>query len=432
MSNSALFFPSDKPCGELHVMGIRHQNAPVALREKLAFSPEAIPGALSSLRAFFALDEVVLLSTCNRTEWYLYSEQVPALNEWLTHYTHCDSETWRQHLFTFSARDAVHHLYRVACGLDSLILGEPQILGQLKNAYHASKACRSTGTILERLFQQSFFVAKQVRHATGIGENPVSVAYAGVRLTGQFFDDHHKRTAIVVGAGQTSELVSRYLKDLDIERLIIANRTLSRAQKIAEQTGGYAICIEQLGAHLHEADIIIGTASSDARLISREEVAKALDKRHHAFQVYIDLAMPRNFDPDIDTLGNAFLFGIDDLKQVIDHNLEQRRKAAREAEAMIELYSDRFIDWLHSRPQQRLIGHMHKRASRLRRELLQDAYRRLAHGEDPVHVMEEFSYKLTNKLLHHPSAMIHAIPPDHKDWLAIVSDTFETRRTPQG
>lgn len=429
MSNAALLSPFNEPRGELHVLGIRHHDAPVAIREKLAFSPETIPGALFDLREFFAIDEAVILSTCNRSEWYLYSEQAPALHDWLIHYTHCDSEPWQRHLFAFSGRDAVRHLYRVACGLDSLILGEPQILGQLKSAYRASKACRSTGTVLERLFQQSFSVAKRVRRATGIGENPVSVAYAGVRLTHQFFDDHHKRTAIVIGAGQTGQLVSRYLKDIDIERLIIANRTLSRAQTIAEQTGGYAIRLDQLGKHLHEADIIIGTAHTDARLISRAEVAEALDKRHRAFQVYVDLAMPRDFDPDIDTLGNAFLFGIDDLKQVIEHNLEQRRKAADEAETMIDLYSDEFLDWLHSRPQQRLIGHMYKRAGRLRRELLQDAYRRLAHGEDPVRVMEEFSYKLTNKLLHHPSAMIHAIPPDHKDWLAIVSDTLKPKHT---
>ncbi len=428
MSNAAFLSSFNEPSGELHALGIRHHNAPVAIREKLTFSPEAIPGALLSLREFSAVDEAVLLSTCNRTEWYLYSEQTPALDDWLIDYTNLGCEELRRHFFVFRGRDAVRHLYRVACGLDSLILGETQILGQLKAAYRIGKSCRSTGTVLERLLQQSFSVAKQIRHTTGIGANPISVAHAGVRLTDQFFDDYHKRTAIVIGAGETGQLVSRYLREVDICRLIIANRTLANAQRIAEQTGGYAICLGQLQEHLHEADIIIGTARADAWLISRGEAAAALAKRHHAFQVYIDLALPRDFDPEIDGLGNAFLFGIDDLKQIVAHNRKTRKNAAEKAEVMIDLYSDEFLDWLHSRPQQQLIGDMYKRAGKLRQALLQEAYRKLAHGEDPVKIMEEFSYKLTNKLLHHPSTMIHAIPPDHKDWLAIIADTFETTR----
>lgn len=412
----------------IFAFGLNYQTADVVVREKLAFSPEQTSALLKRMHQDFPKIEMALLATCNRTEWYFCAKEAPDLPAWLAKQGLLEETLLRQSTFLHQGRDAVRHLYRVACGLESLILGEPQILGQLKNAYRIAKTQGTIGSVLDRLFQQSFSIAKQIRHATAIGENPVSVAYAGVKLTHQFFDDHNRRTALVIGAGETGQLTARYLRDNQTQRIIIANRTLERAQILAEEVGGYAISLTQLGEHLHEADMIFGTAQADELLLTEAQIKHSLKQRRQEYQVLIDLAMPRIFDPDIEQLGNAFLYGITDLEQIIDTNKENRQKAARQAEIMLSLHSDDFIGWFNSKPQQQLIRQIREQANTVRQELLADAYRRLAHGEDAAHIMEELSYKLTQKLLHSPSAMIHAIPPDHKDWLAIVADTFETDR----
>lgn len=408
----------------IYVLGFRHQTTPASVREKLAFSPEKILDTLPSLQAQCAGAEILLLSTCNRSEWYFASNTPPRLEEWLYQHTAISSEELKRHLFIYTDREAVQHLYRVACGLDSLILGEPQILGQLKAAYRLAKKAGSIGSWLERLFQHSFALAKHVRHQTDIGKNPVSVAYAGVQLTHQFFDDYSKRTAIIVGAGETAQLVARYLHDLKIKRLIIANRTLNRAQQLAESVGGYALSLPQLADHLHEADMIFGCARADVFLVTQNMAITALQRRQNTLQVYIDLGIPHNFDRNIDNKENAFLYDMDNLAQLIDKNRETRQKAAAEAETFIRLYSNDFLNWTQEKPQQHMIRHIRADAHNIRQKLLITAYRQLAQGADPEKVLAEMSYKLTNKLLHQPCALIHAIPPDHKDWLAVVADTF--------
>lgn len=409
--------------------GLNHQTANMAVREQLAFSPQQAAEILAQMRHDFPQTEIALLATCNRTEWYLCSsEHLPNIGQWLVSQGYLQAEQVQSNTFHYQDRHAVRHLYRVACGLDSLILGEPQILGQLKSAYRLAKAQGTLGSALERLFQQSFAVAKQIRHSTAIGENPVSVAYAGVKLTHQFFDDHPQRCALIIGAGETGQLVARYLRDLNLKRIIIANRTLSNAQSLAEEVGGYAISLAQISEHLHEADMIFGAAQMDELILNNAHLQQSLKKRRHAFQVLVDLSLPRIFDNDIEQLENAFLYGIDDLEQIIDVNRENRQKAARQAEVMINLHSDDFIGWLNSKPQQLLIRQIRQQADAYRQELLGEAYRRLALGEDPALIIEQMSYKLTNKLLHSPSAMIHAIPPNHKEWLAIMADTFDKER----
>ncbi len=429
MSNVALLSSFNESAGKVYAFGLRYQTTPGEIREKLAFAPEQVAQLLPALQQRFPETEIALLATCNRTELYCYSVNgCPEIGQWLVENHWLSEQEAARYLFHYSDREAVRHLYRVACGLDSMVLGEPQILGQLKAAYRVSKASGGIGSVLERLFQQSFSVAKHIRHSTSIGENPVSVAYAGVRLTGQFFDDYPRRTAIIVGAGETAQLLARYLKDCQVKRLIIANRTLANAQLLAEEVGGYAISLNQLEDHLHEADMLFGAARSDLFLVSKAQAKKALKARSGAFQVYIDLAIPRNFDPGIDGLGNAFSYGLDDLEQITDDNREMRKQAASEAEVLINLFSDDFFGWLQSKPQQQLIRQIREQADSVRQQLLKEAYRRLAHGDDPAKVLEALSYKLTNKLLHQPSTMIQAIPPDHKDWLAIIADVFETDR----
>ena len=400
--------PTDPPGKTITAYGLNHHTADAAQREKLAFTPEETLTALAACREASGAGEIALLSTCNRSEIYTVGGDPARLAQWLAAAKHTTPDVLKSLTFHYRDRDAIRHIYRVASGLDSLILGEPQILGQLKQAYHLGKKAGTVGGVLERLFQQSFSVAKQIRHSTA------------------FFDDHNRRTALIVGAGETAQLVAKYLKDTDIKRLIIANRTLAHAQTLAEAHGGFAISLEQLPAQLHEADIIIGAARSDHMLISREHLKESLKRRRNALQVLIDLAIPRNFDPAIDTLNQAFLYSVDDLEQIIDDNLKARQNAARQAEAIINLYGDDFIGWLRSKPQQQIVRKMRENANTIREQLLQESYRRLAHGEDPAHLLEQLSRKLTNKLLHNPSELIHAIPPDHKDWLAIIADTFKT------
>ena len=411
---------------QLTVIGVNHQTAPLSIREKLAFAAAELPDAVGSLIDSNAALEAVILSTCNRSEIYAVGGDAGQLARWLAAHKHTTPDALETLTFHYRDRDAIRHIYRVASGLDSLILGEPQILGQIKQAYRLARQAGTIGSVLERLFQQSFAVAKQIRHSTAIGANNVSVAAAGVKLTHRFFDDHNRRTALIIGAGETAQLVAKYLKDTDIKRLIIANRTLAHAQKLAEEHGGFAISLEQLPAQLHEADIIIGAARSDCLLVHREHIKEALKRRRNRLQVLIDLAIPRNLDPAIDSLNQAFLYDVDDLAQIIDDNLKARQSAARQAEAIISLYSDDLIGWLRSKPQQQIVRKMRENANIIREQLLQESYRRLAHGEDPAHLLEQLSRKLTNKLLHNPSELIHAIPPDHKDWLAIIADTFKT------
>lgn len=413
-----------KQVKSIFAFGVSHQTANTRQREKLGFSPEAAARALREGKEALGVEEFAILSTCNRTEFYATAAHTPDFVTWLARLRDMDAQTLEDIAFMHRERHAVRHMYRVACGLDSLILGEPQILGQLKQAYQLAKAHGTVGSVLDRLFQQSFAIAKQVRHSTAIGENPVSVAFAGVKLTHRFFDDHPKRTALVIGAGDTGQLCAKYLRDAGIGRLMIANRTLANAQTLAEQTGGFAISLAQIAGHLHDADMVFGTARTDVALLTGDLVKAVMKKRRGDMQVLVDLGIPRNFASDIDDISNAFLFGVDDLEQIIDHNREARRSAAHEAELMVKLYSDDFIGWLHSKPQQQLVRRFREQGEAIRVALLQEAYRRLAHGDDPAAVLEQMSYKLTRKLLHSPSAMIHAIPPDHKDWLAIVADTF--------
>lgn len=409
----------------VYVFGVSHQTAPTMIREQFSFHPEEALAALRACQQAFDGAEVGLLSTCNRTEFYLISPKKPNICQWIAKEKGLDLAMVSAHAFSYSGREAVRHLFRVACGLDSMILGESQILGQMKDAHRLARQAHTLGSTLDRLFQQTFAIAKQIRHTTAIGANPVSVAYAGVKLTHQFFDDHPRRVALIIGAGDTAQLVARYLRDCGINRLIIANRTLANAQTLAEEVGGYAICLSQLKDHLHEADMVFGTARADNLLLTQQNVKQALKARRNHLQVYIDLAIPRNFDSDIAELNAAFLYGLDDLEQIIDDNVKARQSASSQAEIMVNLYSDDFLGWLYSKPQQQLVRKIRDNANHMRQQLLQDAYRRLAHGDDPAAILEQLSYRLTNKLLHNPSALIHAIPPDHKDWLAIVADTFK-------
>ncbi|MCK5664254.1 MAG: glutamyl-tRNA reductase, partial [Thiotrichaceae bacterium] len=277
---------------QLFAFGLNHNTAPIQIREQVNFSPERLKHALHDLINRDLVQEVVIISTCNRTELYYAVEEdtTPAIINWLSQYHNISSEILSEHLYTYKQSDLVRHLFRVACGLDSMILGEPQILGQIKTAYNTAHKLGTTSRLLNKLFEHSFFIAKQVRTDTAIGSSPVSVAFAAVRLAQQIFGDLSENTALLIGAGETIELAARHLHENQLSRMIVANRTIERARKVAKEFSGYAITLEEIPVHLAEADIVIASTGSSLPILTKVEVEEAIKIRKHRPIFMVDIA----------------------------------------------------------------------------------------------------------------------------------------------
>ncbi len=394
----------------LFVLGINHQTAPVALREKVAFAPEALGPALSSLHALPEISEVVLLSTCNRTEVYAQVEGSElALVEWLS--THPGSGSapgpeLRAYLYRHSDADAVRHLFRVASGLDSLVLGEPQILGQVKQAWSIAHAAGALGGNLDRLFQQAFATAKHARTDTRIGAHPVSVASTAVHLAQRNFARMEDSTVLLIGAGETVELAANHVAEARAKRLLVANRTLAHAQDLASRHGGYALPLEDLERHLAEADVVISATASRSPILQRAQVERALQARRHRPMLLLDLAVPRDIAPDVGDLRDVFLYTIDDLEHVIEDNRRSRREAAQQAETIIDLHAARFIEQLQASTRQQPLLQLRAHGESARAEALAKARRQLAAGLPAEQALELLAHSLTNRLLHAPTVAL--------------------------
>lgn len=388
----------------LFVLGINHRTAPVALREKVAFDREALPAALRELVGIEGVDEAVVISTCNRTELILAGAQssVNLAEHWLLESRQVDPEAC-QCLYRLSGRDAIEHVFLVACGLDSMVLGEPQILGQVKSAYRQAVAEKTTGQLINRLFQRAFSVAKQVRTDTDIGASAVSVAFAAVRLCENVFSGFGRRTGLLIGAGDTVELATRHLHAKGLGRMIIANRSIGRARSLASEFDAYAIRLDEIPAHLADADIIFTSTASPVPLLTREMVARALKKRKRRPMFIVDVAVPRDVAPDVAELDDVFLYTVDDLQSVIRENLQSRYEAADQAREIVQAETARFELVLKTLDAAPLIRELRDEAAALREEALAGARRKLAAGEDPAAVMESLALGLTKKLMHIPS-----------------------------
>ncbi|MDI3259097.1 MAG: glutamyl-tRNA reductase [Sinobacteraceae bacterium] len=389
----------------LLVLGLSHRTAPLPVRERLAFTEAELPAALTRLRALPGVAEAALLSTCNRTELLAVAqpEDEGRLVEWWRRERGVPAGTIEPHLFVLRDQGGVLHGLRVACGLDSMVLGEPQILGQMKQAYAQARDAGSLGPILSRLFQHCFAVAKLVRSRTQIGAHPVSVAYAAVQLAQHIFADLGSQTALLIGAGETVQLLARHLKTRGIGRVIVANRSLERAQALAATLHGYAIGLDDLGLHLPEADLVISGTASRGYVLGRERVAAALSRRRRKPMLMIDLAVPRDLDPAIGRLEDVYLYSLDDLRAVIAENLKVRGAAAEQAEALVEDYAREFERWLESRDAGATIRRLRESARASRDQVLAKARRKLANGESPEAVMAFVADTLANKILHAPS-----------------------------
>jgi glutamyl-tRNA reductase len=350
--------------------------------------------------------EVALLSTCNRTELYAVTDDNgDALADWLA--THPDDAgDLHAYLYKHSEADAVRHLFRVATGLDSLVLGEPQILGQVKDAWATARAAGSLGNQLDRLFQHAFATAKRARTDTRIGANPVSVASTAVRLAQESFARLEDSTVLLIGAGETIELAARHLVQAKTKRLLIANRTLTHAQDLATRHGGYALALTELDRHLAEADIVISATAARDPILHKSQVAAALATRRHRPMLLLDLAVPRDIAPDVVELKDVFLYTVDDLERAIEDNRRSRREAANEAEAIVELQVSRYIETLGASTRTEPLKRLRAHGEAAKSDALAKARQQLAAGESPEAVLERLARQLTNKLLHAPSAAL--------------------------
>lgn len=392
----------------LVAIGLNHTTAPVEIRERVTFGPDIIVAALRNLGDLDGVDEALILSTCNRTELYCSAdeESVESIREWIGGFHGLMINDISSYLFQHRDDDAVEHLLSVACGLDSLILGEPQILGQVKVAYQTACEAGHTGKILKRLFQHAFNTAKQVRTDTAIGDSPVSVAFAAVSLARQIFADLSEQTALLVGAGETIELAARHLHQHGIGQIIVANRTVTRARDLAEQFGGYAIGLTELPNHLPEADIIIASTASPLPVLGKGAVERALKARRHRPMFMVDIAVPRDIEPEVADLRDVYLYTVDDLEEVIQENLKSRQEAAEKAREIIQFQVGEFREWLGSLDAVNLIAGYRACALNTRDEVLEKARRQLEKGKPPMEVLDFLAHTLTNKLLHTPSEQL--------------------------
>jgi glutamyl-tRNA reductase len=390
----------------LLALGLNHQTAPVSVRERVTFAPDHLCPALQDLREHGGVHEAAILSTCNRTELYcgLKDDDSRRVVEWLGDYHTLRITDLRPYLYQHAEGRAVRHILRVAAGLDSMVLGEPQILGQVKTAYRAANRAGTLGALLERLFQHTFAVAKQVRTDTRIGASPVSVAFAAVGLAKQIFADLPHRTALLIGAGDTIELVARHLHESGIGRLVVANRTLERAHALAASFAGYAIALEEIPLHLAEADMVIASTASPGLMLEAPLVRHCLKQRRHQPMFMVDLAVPRDIDPAVAELDDVYLYTVDDLKDIIQENLRSRQAAAHQAEEIIDAQVDHFMGWLRTQSSVDSIRALRQCAETARDEALTRALRQLAQGKEPAEVLNFLANTLTNKLIHPPCA----------------------------
>lgn len=396
----------------LLAIGINHNTASLDVREKVSFSPETLPESLRAVRGLDGIKESVILSTCNRSEIYCYSEDnqrsFEALIQWLAAQHDLDEATLRASLYTYNADDAVTHISQVAAGLDSMVLGEPQILGQLKSAYAVAQEHNAVGSMLNYLFQHSFKVAKQVRTQTAIGENAVSVAFAAVSLSAKIFSKLSDCSALLVGAGETIDLVARHLNERGIKELTVANRTLARAESLAHEFNAKACLLSDIPEVLPNADIVISSTASQLPIIGKGVVERALKTRKHKPIFMVDIAVPRDIEAEVGELDDVFLYTVDDLRSVIEQNRESRRQAADEAKTIIATQTKQFSETLKGRSAGDAIRIIRDQAQQVKTSEVERALKLLAAGNAPEAVVQQLAHSITNKLMHNPTVALRS------------------------
>ena len=418
-------------------LGLNHNTAPLDLRGRFAFALDAIAPALKGLREQHVRHpEAAILSTCNRTEVYCASEQVQVDHTlgWLAQAGHVPVDALRQHTYTLQGDQTARHAFRVASGLDSMVLGEPQILGQLKSAVRAAEDAGALGSTLGQLFQRSFAVAKQVRSSTEIGAHSISMAAAAVRLAGNLFEDLGRTRVLFIGAGEMIELAATHFAARQPQAIAIANRTLERGEKLAGRFGAQVIRLADLPERLHEFDIIVSCTASTLPILGLGAVERTLKKRRHRPMFMVDLAVPRDIEPEVAQLDDVYLYTVDDLAQVVQTGQANRQAAVAQAEVIIDAGVQSFMHWLDQRDPAGgvvpLIRQLNAQADEWRAIEIARARKRLAKGEDVEAVLEALSRGLTQKMLHGAMAELHTTSPDARDGTAQAIERLFLRGKP--
>jgi len=406
----------------IRVIGINHKTAPVAVREKVAFSPQGLIDTLEEIKIGIEStndkkNEVVILSTCNRTEIYTSSNyNLNKILSWMQHQKSLSEDKLKECIYDYSDDKAIQHILRVASGLDSLVLGEPQILGQLKTALKTSSECKTAGTTLKRLMQHAFLTAKRVRTQTSIGSNPVSVAFAAVNLAKQIFSKLDNKSALLIGAGETIELVGKHLKNAGIGKIVIANRSIENATKLANELDGLGVSLQEISAYLPDADIVISSTAAPIPVIGKGTVERALKQRKHKPMFMVDIAVPRDIEAEVNDLDDVYLYTVDDLQSVIEESMKSRQEAAEQAEIMISEEVEAFSGWLRAQDKIQLIKNYRTKITAIQEETLEKASRLLNNGSSPEEALKFLAHTLTNKLAHDATVAMNkaAHSGDHK------------------
>ncbi len=402
---------------QLFALGLNHETAPVAIRERVAFAAERLQSALAEFKlgpqGQQRASEAAILSTCNRTELYCAAGEPREALEWLASYHDLNPRELKGHTYTLDAPEAVRHAFRVASGLDSMVLGEPQILGQMKEAVRSAEAAGTLGTTLNRLFQRSFAVAKEVRSNTAIGANVVSMAAAAVKLALRIFPGLEEQKILFIGAGEMVELCATHFAAQHPHTMAFANRTLERAEHLAQRFGAQALELRDLPEHLAEYDIVVSSTASSLPILGKGTVERAIRVRRHRPMLMVDLAVPRDIEAEVARMDDVFLYTVDDLSELVREGLDARQSAVAQAEAIIETQVGSFLHWMRTRENVPLIRALRDSAEEARRAELDRALKALARGDDPHAVLEALSHGLTAKLLHGPTQALNQGGPQN-------------------
>lgn len=395
----------------LLTLGINHTTAPIEVRERVAINEQNLGHALKKLITVPEVDEAAIISTCNRTELYCEVNHVDEgkqeILSWLNSFHNLSASDTQPYIYDHLDDSVVRHIFRVASGLDSMVLGEPQILGQLKSAYQDAVQADTLGRNLNQLFQRSFNVAKKVRTNTEIGTNPVSVASAAVALSKNIFSDFKKHSALLLGAGETIELAAEHLKSAGIGNVVVANRSVERAQILADKVGGRGVSLSYVGEALAQSEIVITATASTLPILGKGLVESALKQRKHKPIFMVDLAVPRDIEPEVAKLADVYLYTIDDLQNVIEDNIKSRQQAANEAESIIDHEVQEFSQWLRGQGVVDTVRAYRNKAEIHRDEVLDKAQKMLEQGKSTEEVVQFIAHTLTNKLTHGPTEAMH-------------------------
>lgn len=410
---------------QLTAVGLNHQTAPLSIREKLAFAAACLPEAVRNLARSKAATEAVILSTCNRTELYCVGDSEEIIR-WLADYHSLPIEEISPYLYTLGMQETVRHAFRVACGLDSMVLGEPQILGQIKDAVRVAQEQESMGKKLNALFQKTFSVAKEVRADTAVGENSVSMASASVKLAEQIFPDIGDLNVLFIGAGEMIELVATYFAAKSPRLMTVANRTLARAQELCDKLGVNAepCLLSDLPAILHDYDVVVSSTASQLPIVGKGMVERALKQRQSMPLFMLDLAVPRDIEAEVGDLNDAYLYTVDDMVNIVQSGKEARQKAAAAAETLVSEKVAEFVRQQQGRKSVPLIKALRDEGEKARKQVLENAMKQLAKGATAEEVLERLSVQLTNKLLHSPTQTLNKAGEEDKDLVHAVAQIY--------